>query len=123
MLGIVDLFLNVCDDIMADANICNDIRAGAFSSKIMDENKVRQIESTEPEFVEFQEPRNQSQGPIPTAYVACWTGATNTVVVLARQATLVESMPWNRILGSFNIYKFGLWVSLTCRLYSRTKPP
>ncbi len=31
---------------------------------------------------------------------------------MARQATrLVESIPWNRFLGSLNVYKFGLWLA------------
>jgi hypothetical protein len=31
---------------------------------------------------------------------------------MARQATrLVESIPWNRFLGSLDVYKFGLWLA------------
>jgi hypothetical protein len=35
-------------------------------------------------------------------------GLSDRPAVLRR---LAESIPWNRFLGSFNVYKYGLWAS------------
>jgi hypothetical protein len=81
-------------------------------------------------------PGIDSEDSIPPAYVAWRAGTTNRVVVPARQAgnrflnrftntvsgyvrlsyrsarlhRLAESIPWNRCLGSLNVYKYGLWL-------------
>jgi hypothetical protein len=52
-----------------------------------------------------------SKESIPPAYVAWRAGTSNSVIVYepARLHKLTESIPWNRFLGSWNVYKFGLW--------------
>jgi hypothetical protein len=50
-----------------------------------------------------------SMESIPPAYVAWRAGSANKVIVPAsRLHRLAESIPWNRFLGSLNVYKFIL---------------
>jgi hypothetical protein len=75
-----------------------------------------------PNFQTFKEPKNQFQGtnsarlcspagrydnPIPTRFQAPHGLLINSSA--ARLNSLAELIPWNRFLGSLNIYKYGLW--------------
>jgi hypothetical protein len=65
--------------------------------------------STEPEFVNVE----GAQESIPPAYVA---GPVRQIG-FAMLHRLAESIPWNRIMGYLNFYKFGLSTVRTCVRY------
>jgi hypothetical protein len=63
----------------------------------------------------FKEPRNR--------FSAWRAGTTTLFVVPACQATyrIAESIPWNRFLGSINVYKYGLCTASFAAAWSHGK--
>ncbi len=69
----------------------------------------------------FKEPRNR--------FPACWAGTTTLLFDVPGPQDyigwLAESIPWNRFLGSLNVYKFRLcilYISVLCRWTSVCHP-
>jgi hypothetical protein len=56
-----------------------------------------------PYFKPFKAPRNR---------FPAWRAGTTTIFVVppTKLHRLAKSMPWNRFLGSLNVYKYGLWL-------------